>query len=80
MGDLGDTQLVKPSDEVEKRWLMVQIQERKSKIARFTQDIEDLTQGKIVALEAQILLAKQELQKFENDLQRFSGNIEASAI
>jgi len=74
MPDLGDNQLVKPSDEVEKRWLMVQIQERKSKIARFKQDIEDIVNGKIVALEAQVLLAQQELQKFENDLKTFNGS------
>ena len=73
MPDLGDHQIVKPSNEVERRWLMVNIQERKSRIARFTQDIEDFMKGKIVALEGQILLAKQEQQKFEIDLKKLDG-------
>lgn len=54
--------LVKPTIEIERKWIEVQIQERKSRIARHRQDIEDLKRGKIVDLEARIMVLEMELK------------------
>ena len=57
--------LVSPSTEIDKKWIEVQIQERKSRIARHKQDMEDLLKGKIVDLEARILMLELELKELE---------------
>lgn len=63
MADIGVPQnfLVSPNHEIEKKWIEVSIQERKSRIARHRQDIEDLIKGKIVDLEAKIMMLEREL-------------------
>ena len=57
--------LVSPSSEIERKWIEVQIQERKSRINRHKQDMEDLVKGKMVDLEARILMLEQELKELE---------------
>ena len=57
--------LVAPDTDIKRKWIEVQIQERKSRIARHKQDIEDLKKGKIVDLEARILMLDKELIDLE---------------
>ena len=57
--------LVSPTTEIERKWIEVQIQERKSRINRHKQDMEDLMKGKLVDLEARILMLDQELKELE---------------
>jgi NAD-specific glutamate dehydrogenase len=57
--------LVTPNAEIERKWIEVQIQERKSRINRHKQDMEDLIKGKLVDLEARILMLEQELKELE---------------
>jgi len=57
--------LVSPNAEIERKWIEVQIQERKSRISRHKQDMEDLIKGKLVDLEARILMLEQELKELE---------------
>lgn len=71
MADIGGSSsqfLVSPNHEIEMKWVEVQIQERKSRIARHKQDIEDLQKGKIVDLEAKIMMLVKELKHLENKL------------
>lgn len=67
MADLGGSThwLVSPTKEIEDKWIEVQIQERKSRIARFRQDIEDLQCGKITELQAKIMMLELELKEIE---------------
>jgi len=58
--------LVSPSDEVEEKWKAVAIQEKVSRIAACKQAIEDLQKGKIVELEAQILMFQRELEHLKS--------------
>ena len=75
MGDLNNQRwLVDPNKEVEKKWVECQIQERKSKIAKLNQDIEDLLKGRVVELEAQIMMNEMELKSLEEKY----GNIKNS--
>jgi hypothetical protein len=64
MADIGVKQqyLVSPDHAVEQKWLQVQIQERKSRIARYKQDIEDCLKGRIIDLEAKIMMLEKEIQ------------------
>ena len=57
--------LVTPNAEIEKKWIEVQIQERRSRIARHKQDMEDLVKGKLVDLEARIMMLENELKELE---------------
>jgi len=57
--------LVPPNQEIERKWIEVQIQERKSRIARHKQDMEDLVKGKLVDLEARVLMLEKELKELE---------------
>lgn len=59
--------LVDPSNAIKIKWIEVQIQERKSRIIRHRQDMEDLIKGKMVDLEARILVLDQELKQLEAD-------------
>lgn len=59
------TWLVSPTKEIEDKWVEVQIQERVSRIARYKQDIEDLKKGKILELEAKIMLLELELKEIK---------------
>jgi len=62
--------LVSPDIDIERKWIEVQIQERKSRIARHRQDIEDLRKGKIVDLEARIMILTKELKHLESKLDK----------
>ena len=67
---MGDIQtegnwLVDPTDDIKRKWIEVQIQERKSRINRHKQDMEDLIKGKLVDLEARILILDLELKDLE---------------
>ena len=64
MSDIGERQqwLVSPTKEIEDKWVEVQIQERISRIARYKQDIEDFKKGRILELEAKIMLLELELK------------------
>ena len=68
MGDIGERQnwLVSPTKEIEDKWVEVQIQERISRIARHKQDIEDLKKGRILELEAKIMLLELELKAIQS--------------
>ena len=65
MADIGERQhwLVSPTKEIEDKWVEVQIQERISRIARYKQDIEDFKKGRILELEAKIMLLELELKE-----------------
>jgi hypothetical protein len=65
MSDIGERQqwLVSPTKEIEDKWIEVQIQERVSRIARYKQDIEDFKKGRILELEAKIMLLELELKE-----------------
>ena len=67
MADLqrGSNWLVSPNIEVELKWAEVAIQEKKSRIVRHRQDIEDLKKGAIVDLEAKIMMLEKEVTKLE---------------
>lgn len=49
-------------------WIKVQIQEKKSQISRYKQDIEDLQKGRILDLQARIKMCEMEVTKLENSL------------
>jgi chaperonin cofactor prefoldin len=59
---------VKEDSEVQRKWLLCQIQEKKSAVIRLNQDIEDLLKGKIVALEAHIIMLEKEIKVLEAQL------------
>ena len=65
MSDIGERQqwLVSPTKEIEDKWIEVQIQERISRITRYKQDIEDYKKGRILELEAKIMLLELELKE-----------------
>lgn len=67
MGDIGERQqwLVSPTKDIEDKWIEVQIQERRSRIVRYKQDIEDLMKGKITELQAKIMMLELELKEIE---------------
>ena len=71
MADLGRTQswLVSPNLAIEIKWVEVQIQEKKSRLNAAKQTIEDLQKGKIVELEAQIMMLEKEIAFLENKKQ-----------
>lgn len=67
MADIGSPQnwLVSPNSEIDRKWQNVAIQEKKSRIARYKQDIEDLTKGKILDLECRIAMLEKEVKHLE---------------
>ncbi len=60
--------LVEPTNKVQQMWAEMKIQELQSKIMRAKQDIEDLRKGRIIGLEANILMWQMEKTKLENDI------------
>jgi hypothetical protein len=70
MADIGVNKqwLVSPTKEIEDMWITVQIQEKKSRIARHRQDIEDLKKGKLTELEALIKMLELEVRELESKL------------
>lgn len=72
MGDMALTRrswMVDKDFVVTKKEIQVQIQERKSRIARLKQEIEDLVQGIIVGKEADILMFEKELAALNQRLE-----------
>ena len=59
--------LVKPDDKVKAMWIDVQIQEKKSRIVKTRQDIEDLIKGMKVKLEAQVIMLEREIKALEEE-------------
>lgn len=72
MADIGIPKnwLVSPTEEIDNMWSEVAIQEKRSAIARYKQDIEDLQKGRILDLQARIKMAELEIKKLEADLMR----------
>lgn len=70
MADLGNSRnwLVSPTEDIKKKWILCQIQERKSQVVRLRQDIEDLQKGQIVKLEATIMMLEKEINKLNDEL------------
>lgn len=70
MADIGIPKnwLVSPTKEIDEMWIKVQIQEKKSQMARYKQDIEDLQKGRILDLQARIKMCELECAKLENSL------------
>lgn len=68
--------LVSPSTEVEKKWLLCSIQEKKSRIVRLKQDIEDIMNGQIVGIEAEIMMAEKELASLQEKYGNLNNSIE----
>ena len=70
MADIGVKQnwLVSPDADIEKKWLEVQIQERKSRIVKVKQDIEDLMKAQKVKLEAQIMMLEKEIASLKEQM------------
>jgi hypothetical protein len=70
MADIGIAKnwLVSPTKEIDDMWVKVQIQEKRSQIVRYTQDIEDLQKGRILDLQAKIKMCELEILKLENKL------------
>lgn len=60
--------LVDPTNDIKRKWVEVKIQECKSRRARHQQDMEDLIKGKLVDLEARVLMLDLELKKLESEL------------
>jgi hypothetical protein len=77
MSDLGINKqwLVSPTKEIEDKWREVQIQERVSRIVRYRQDIDDLKKGKILELEAKIMMLEMEVDRLKSE-----KTIDVSAI
>lgn len=73
MADLGSKRnwLIQEPNEVKKKWIMCEIQSRKSQIIRLQQDIEDLKKGQIVKLEATIMMLEEELKNLVNKLDSY---------
>ena len=78
MADLGTNRnwLVQPNEEIKKKWLSCQIQERKSQVVRLKQDIEDLKQGQIVKLEATIMMLDKEIIQLLNEFEAIDVSAE----
>ena len=64
MGDLRVQQQydIEPTQQVMEMWIDVRIQEKKSTIAGLKQLIEDLKKGKILDLEARVIMNEKELE------------------
>lgn len=71
-----DHYLVSPTKEIEDKWIEVRIQDRKSQISRYRQDIEDLQKSKMVDLEARILMLEMEIKELEAKRDAIEGNKE----
>lgn len=70
MGDIGIAKnwLVSPTKEIDEMWIKVAIQEKKSMIARYKQDIEDLMHGRVTDLQAKIKMNELEMRELETKL------------
>lgn len=72
MADIGISKnwIVSPTKEIDEMWVKVQIQEKVSMINRYRQDIEDLTKGRILDLQARVKMLELEIGKLESELLR----------
>jgi hypothetical protein len=79
MADIGVTQnwLASPTREIEEKWIDVQIQERKSRIVKTRQDIEDLIKGMKVKLEAQVMMLEREVKMLQDKKKSIDVNAQA---
>jgi len=78
MADMGVTRVdIKETPNIKILKLQVLIQERKSRIVRLKQDIEDLTELAIRSKQAEVETLQLELNKLNDDLDRVGnfGNI-----
>ena len=82
MADLGTgtRYLVEANRDVKSKWLDVQIQEKKSQIVRIKQDIEDLVKGRIIQLEAALLMLDREILKLESDKKLLDNSIDTEEV
>jgi len=78
MSDIGSKRnwLIQEPNEVKKKWVMCEIQSRKSQIIRLQQDIEDLKKGQIVKLEATIMMLEEELKNLVSKLELYDEVID----
>ena len=77
MADLSNKNFLVPeTNEVKKKWLQCQIQEKKSRITRLNQDIEDLLKGRIVELQATVIMHEKELEKLNEDLKQVDNTVD----
>lgn len=78
MADLrsGKNWLVDPNKEVEVKWVDVEIQAKKSQIARLEQDIEDLKKGKLLELEACVIMRKKELTMLQEKKHNLENSVD----
>lgn len=75
MGDIGRNWLVDPNIEVQTKWVEVEIQSKKSQIVRLNQDIEDLKKGKLLELEAVVIMREKELISLQEKLNNIKNSI-----
>ena len=70
MADVGVNKqwLVSPTQEIEDMWIKVAIQEKKSRIVKHRQDLEDLMQGEVVKIQALIKMLELEQKELESKL------------
>ena len=70
MADVGVNKqwLVSPTQEIEDMWVKVAIQEKKSRIVKHKQDLEDLMQGEVVKIQALIKMLELEQKELESKL------------
>ncbi len=78
MADIGGNRqwLIDEPNEVKKKWIACEIQQRKSQITRLKQDIEDLKNGQIVKLEATIMMLEKELENLSEKLAEYDNAID----
>jgi len=75
MVDIGQGKyLVDPNHDVKILRLQTLIQERKSRIVRLNQDIEDLTEMAIKTKQAEVKMLELELKKLSDDLDKIGFN------
>ena len=70
MADIGVNKqwLVSPTAEIEDMWVKVAIQEKKSRIVKHKQDLEDLMKGEVLKIEALIKMLELEQKELESKL------------
>ena len=70
MADVGVNKqwLVSPTAEIEDMWVKVAIQEKRSRIVKHKQDLEDLLQGEVLKLQALIKMLELEKKELESKL------------
>lgn len=69
----------KDTKEITLKWIAAKKQECKSRIAANKQAIDDLINGKVYELEANILRAQQELEQLEQHEKLISSSIDVDA-